>query len=58
MRFKLQQDCWHFVVNGGTVYLDNIPIKFIDGVLKAKIDDRWEFCPIAFENPKLFKSNT
>ena len=58
MMFSRQQDLWHFIANGGTVYLDDTPIKFIDGVLKAKKNNKWEFCPVAFENPKLFKSNT
>ncbi len=57
MIFKKQQDCWHFVANGATLYLDDIPIKFIDGVLKAKREGVWTVCPISFENPTLFKAN-
>jgi len=56
-KFKTQYDCWHFVVNGATIYLDGMPIKFIEGALKVKDGEEWKFCPVAFENPKLFKAN-
>ena len=57
MKFNTQQEIWFVLVNGSTVWLDETPIKFIDGVLKAKTSNKWEFCPIAFENPKLFRLN-
>ena len=52
--FKTQQECWEHVIKGESIFLKDTEIRFIDGVLKALIDGEWSFCPIAFENPKLF----
>jgi len=54
MTFETQVDIWRFLVDGGTVYQDKTKIKFINGALKYQDGDEWLFCPISFENPKLF----
>ncbi len=59
--FKTQQGCWSHVVNGDSIFLSDITgetkgteIKFIDGALKSYMNGEWMFCPVSFENPKLF----
>lgn len=54
MSFKTQEEIWRHLVNGGSVFQKGVEIKFIEGVLKAYMHESWHFCPIAFENPKLF----
>jgi len=52
--FKTQLEIWTYLVNGGTIYQKGAKIRFKDGAVKANIGDGWHFCPISFENPKLF----
>ncbi len=61
MSFETQQECWEYLLSGSSIYLRDkrnetmgTEIKFIDGVLNAYLNGEWMFCPIAFENPKLF----
>lgn len=55
--FKTQYEIWKHLTDGGSVFQKGVEIKFIDGVLKASINKSWNFCPISFENPKLFTRN-
>ena len=56
MTFKTQLEIWKHLASGGSVFQKGVEIKFMDGVLKALMHDSWCFCPIAFENPRLFES--
>ncbi len=54
MHFKTQQDCWHFLSMGGTMYQGDTKIKFSDGKLIAEEKGKRRQCPATFENPRLF----
>ena len=59
--FKTQKECFDHVSSGKIIYLKDkhddfagTEIKFIDDVLMAYLYGEWVFCPVNFENPKLF----
>ena len=55
MKLKTQHEIWKHLADGGSVFQKGVEIKFVDGAVKALMNNEWNFCPISFENPRLFE---